>query len=70
MGSAERLCQHTHRLPSLAVGDTVHIHDQIGNHHIKLGKTNCVNLTNTLLRVDGAGRATPSIVSSYAIQLS
>ena len=32
MRSAEKLCEHTRRLPPLAVGDTVRIQNQTGNH--------------------------------------
>ena len=35
MRSAEKLCEHTSRLPPLAVGDTVRIQNQTGNHPLK-----------------------------------
>ena len=53
MRSAEKRCEHTRRLPPLAVGDTVRIQNQTGNHPLKWDKTGrvvdlrCVSLTNT-----------------------
>ena len=39
MASAEKLCEHTRRLPPLAVFDTVRIQNKTGNHPLKLEKT-------------------------------
>ena len=60
--SAEKLCEHTRRLPPLAVGDTVRIQNQTGNHPLKWDKTGRVvevrQFDQYLVRVDGSGRTT------------
>ena len=61
MRSAEKLCEHTRRLPPLAgPGDTVRIQNQTGNHPIKWDKTGRVVEVRHqyLVRVDGSGRTT------------
>ena len=62
MRSAEKLCEHTRRLPPLAVGDTVRIQNQTGNHPLKWDKTGRVvevrHFDQYLARVDGSGRTT------------
>ena len=62
MRSAEKLCEHTHRLPPLAVGDTVRIQNQTGNHPLKWDKTGRVvevrQFDQYLAMVDGSGRTT------------
>ena len=62
MRSAEKLCEHTRRLPPLAVGDTVCIQNQTGNHPLKWDKTGRVvevrQFDQYLVRVDGSGRTT------------
>ena len=62
MRSAEKLCEHTRRLPPLAVGDTVRIQNQTGNHPLKWDKTGRVvevrQFDQYLVRVDGSGRTT------------
>ena len=62
MRSAEKLCEHKRRLPPLAVGDTVRIHNQTGNHPLKWDKTGRVvevrQFDQYLFKVDGSGRTT------------
>ena len=62
MRSAEKLCEHTRRLPSLAVGDIVRIQNQTGNHPLKWDKTGRVvevrQFDQYLVRVDVSGRTT------------
>ena len=62
MRSAEKLCEHTRRLPPLAVGDTVRIQNQTGNHPLKWDKTGRVVevrlFDQYLVKVDGSGRTT------------
>ena len=60
--SAEKLCEHTRRLPPLAVGDTVRIQNQTGNHPLKWDKIGRVvevrQFDQYLVRVDGSRRTT------------
>ena len=62
MRSAEKVCEHTRRLPPLAVGDTVRIQNQTGNHPLKWDKTGRVvevrQFDQYLVRIDGSGRTT------------
>ena len=62
MRSAEKLCEHTRRLPPLAMGDTVRIQNQTGNHPLKWDKTGRVvevrQFDQYLVRVDESGRTT------------
>ena len=55
-------CEHTRRLPPLAVGDTVRIQNQTGNRPLKWDKTGRVvdvrQFDQYLVRVDGSGRTT------------
>ena len=62
MRSAEKLCEHTCRLPLLVVGDTERIQNQTENHPFKWDKTGRVvevrQFDQYLVRVDGSGRTT------------
>ena len=60
--TAERLSEHTRRLPHLIVGDHVRIQNQTGNNPRKWDKTGMVvevrQFNQYLIRVDGSGRVT------------
>ena len=62
MKMAERLTEHTQRLPPLKVGDKVRIQNQTGPHPTKWDKTGTVievrQFDQYLTKVDGSGRAT------------
>ena len=62
MREAERLSEHTKRLPPLAVGDFVHIQNQTGPHPLKWDKTGIVievrQFDQYVIKVDGSGRVT------------
>ena len=62
MKVAERLSQHTKRLPPLSVGDHVRIQNQSGPHPLKWDKTGRVievrQFDQYVVRVDGSGRVT------------
>ena len=59
---AERLTEHTQRLPPLSVGDFVRIQNQTGPHPLKWDKTGCIvevrQFDQYVVRVDGSGRVT------------
>ena len=59
---AERWSEHTKPLPPLAVGDTVRIQNQTGNHPLKWDNTGLVvevrQHDQYIVRVDGSGRVT------------
>ncbi|XP_066931785.1 uncharacterized protein [Clytia hemisphaerica] len=63
MKIAERLEQHTRRLPPLRVGDRVRLQNQIGPHPKKWDKTGSVvevrQHDQYVVRVDGSRRVTP-----------
>ena len=62
MKMAERLTEHTRRLPPLKVGDKVRIQNQTGPHPTKWDKTGTVievrQYDQYIVKVDGSGRAT------------
>ena len=62
MKDAERLKEHTKRLPQLSVGDHVRIQNQVGPHPLKWDKTGIViavrQFDQYAIRVDGSGRVT------------
>lgn len=62
MKIAERLSQHTKRLPPLSVGDHVRIQNQTGPHPLKWDKTGRVievrQFDQYVIKVDGSGRVT------------
>jgi hypothetical protein len=62
MKAAERWSEHTRRLPSLKVGDTVRIQNQTGQFPLKWDKTGRVvevrQFDQYVVRVDGSGRVT------------
>jgi hypothetical protein len=62
MKMAERLSEHTKRLPPLTIGDHVRIQNQVGANHIKWDKSGIVievrQFDQYVVRVDGSGRAT------------
>ena len=62
MKIAERLTEHTQRLPPLCVGDFVRIQNQTGRHPIKWDRTGRVievcQYDQYAIRVDGSGRIT------------
>lgn len=59
MQSAERLSEHTHRLPPLSVGDHVRLQNQIGPFPHKWDKTGVVNqFDQYVVRIDGSRRVT------------
>ena len=63
MRAAERLTEHTRRLPPLKTGDHVRIQNQTGSHPNKWDKTGLVievkQFDQYVIRVDGSGRITP-----------
>ncbi|XP_052791355.1 uncharacterized protein LOC128225477 [Mya arenaria] len=62
MLSAERLSEHTKRLPQLSVGDPVRIQNQVGQHPLKWDKTGVIievrQFDQYVVKVDGSGRVT------------
>ena len=62
MVSAERLSEHTKRLPPLSVGDHVRIQNQTGSHPLKWDKTGTIievrQFDQYVVKVDGSGRVT------------
>jgi len=62
MKDAERLNEHTKRLPPLVIGDRVRIQNQTGNHPLKWDKTGSVievrQFDQYAVKVDGSGRIT------------
>lgn len=62
MRAAERLSEHTKRLPPLVIGDHVRIQNQTGPHPTKWDKTGLVievrQFDQYVIRVDGSGRTT------------
>ena len=62
MKISERLTEHTRVLPPLAVGDSVRIQNQRGQHQTKWDKTGIVievrQFDQYVVRVDGSGRVT------------
>ena len=62
MKIAERLTEHTQRLPPLCVGDFVRIQNQTGRHPLKWDRTGRVievrQYDQYAIRVDGSGRIT------------
>ena len=62
MKTAERLAEHTRRLPPLTVGDSVRIQNQTGHHPTKLDKTDRIievrQYDQYAIHVDVLGRVT------------
>ena len=62
MKIAERLTEHTQRLPPLRVGNFVRIQNQTGRHPLKWDRTGCVievrQYDQYAIRVDSSGRIT------------
>jgi len=62
MQSAERLSEHTHRLPPLSVGDHVRLQNQVGPFPRKWDKTGVVievcQFDQYVVRIDGSRRVT------------
>ena len=62
MQTAERLSEHTRRLPPLKVGDHVRVQNQIGRHPKKWDKTGLIievrQFDQYVIRIDGSGRLT------------
>ena len=62
MQSAERLSEHTHRLPPLSVGDHVRLQNQVGPFPRKWDKTGMVievrQFDQYVVRIDGSRRVT------------
>jgi len=62
MLSAERLSEHTKRLPQLSVGDHVRIQNQVGQNPLKWDKTGVIievrQFDQYVIKVDGSGRVT------------
>ena len=62
MREAERLAEHTRRLPPLVVGDYVRLQNQTGPHPLKWDKTGRVvevrQFDQYVIKIDGSGRVT------------